>query len=751
MSNSSGFLKSILLTLLFISPLSALALETPSGSIIFPSYSPVINPIVATDANTSKPIGFGSVAEGGDTMSIKLQLESMDQAADLYFAMFVPQLAPSTIFFITETGGFVPFSGVLPPWKQAVSKSIDESLLGDIPVSSLPEGDYSFYLLQAPAGINPLENYYLWSTTLKHRKGLLFDTGNPSAPYIYTHKSQASVQFNANPETGGLVGTTIISPLGQILNIGIDEASGLPTHLVVEDTIFQIGNIRQDEGLADVTIIDTDGEVEYFYDIDYDAAAKKSALHKRADNSLLQKRDTLNVSGKIYDGGNAAYYIISCAVGPVVLAAKVAKVPDFIFDSSSVAGGCVSSMDLLLGHIDSKTEALSTDTADAVEITAELASLGINTVGAAGSCFVAATTALTPAIALTGLNCLYQLSEIAQFSGSKTIERLIASHELVLDRQRGVMEENKKNFKAFCCDGPTRIEVGEKGSWSAKVNAGVMPYRFVFNWGDGPGDIIQNVNITEQKSKLEVEHTYDEVGTYTIEVEISDSAFNVDDSEKFTVEVVEKEYLAINCCSGDAQVEKDTTNTWQPTISGAVPPYLVKFDWGDNNKNTYIVADTNSEIIPQHKYVEDGDYKMIASVTVFTDLISYMDGGELGIKVSSQPFEVSVGSDKLIGSWEGCDGRVVRFSYNNGRYEGRYTELGGLAPYHFTEGELGFIAIKNSDGSYSVEVKWRWLSSPDRIDWKPSTITVKGGTDTGSGSCSAGFQSINTDLWLQFE
>jgi hypothetical protein len=95
-----------------------------------------------------------------------------------------------------------------------------------------------------------------------------------------------------------------------------------------------------------------------------------------------------------------------------------------------------------------------------------------------------------------------------------------------------------------------------------------------------------------------------------------------------------------------------------------------------------------------------------------------------------------VSANELAGSWEGCDGRVVTFTLENGQYIGRYSKLGGLGSYHFTINEIGYKATRTPEGKYVGQVKWRWTSGQQ--EWRPNTITIIGNnyTDTGSDSCS---------------
>lgn len=112
----------------------------------------------------------------------------------------------------------------------------------------------------------------------------------------------------------------------------------------------------------------------------------------------------------------------------------------------------------------------------------------------------------------------------------------------------------------------------------------------------------------------------------------------------------------------------------------------------------------------------------------------------------------SVNND-IIGSWEGCDGRVITFTKkeprmpNNQRTQkdsiiGRYTKLGGLKTYKFTVDEIGYKLVEDSPGNYSGLVKWQNLSG--RETWKAVTIHVQGDTyrDDNSDNCSKEIKRI---------
>lgn len=85
---------------------------------------------------------------------------------------------------------------------------------------------------------------------------------------------------------------------------------------------------------------------------------------------------------------------------------------------------------------------------------------------------------------------------------------------------------------------------------------------------------------------------------------------------------------------------------------------------------------------------------------------------------------VTSANTSIIGSWEGCDGRVVSFYTNeNGEIEGRYSKLGGLDRFKFTVDEIGFFLTQKSPGVYTGKVKWR--NTAGAATWRDETIMVE--------------------------
>lgn len=102
-------------------------------------------------------------------------------------------------------------------------------------------------------------------------------------------------------------------------------------------------------------------------------------------------------------------------------------------------------------------------------------------------------------------------------------------------------------------------------------------------------------------------------------------------------------------------------------------------------------------------------------------------------------------SKTIIGSWKGCDGRIITFQKEgNDQIIGRYTELGNLGQYGFEKNEIGYKVRQQQLGTYTGSVKWR--SSGESESWKNITITIAGKSyqDNGSDSCAKEMERVAT-------
>lgn len=134
----------------------------PAGQQIFTPYNSVPSPVVSEDPSQAEPVGVGSVATGGNTISLQIALGQFSGRVDIYFAIKAPSIDPDNVYLLTDSNVFRPVSAGLRPWIANTFGDINEPLLGDVAASALPPGSYSLYLLVTPAG--RLDSYFLWTT-----------------------------------------------------------------------------------------------------------------------------------------------------------------------------------------------------------------------------------------------------------------------------------------------------------------------------------------------------------------------------------------------------------------------------------------------------------------------------------------------------------------------------------------------------------------------------------------------------------
>jgi hypothetical protein len=111
--------------------------------------------------------------------------------------------------------------------------------------------------------------------------------------------------------------------------------------------------------------------------------------------------------------------------------------------------------------------------------------------------------------------------------------------------------------------------------------------------------------------------------------------------------------------------------------------------------------------------------------------------GFFGLLMSCGSQKIAQVNDGILGSWEGCDGRVVTYTQIGDSIFGKYTVLARLKSVGFELDEVGYKLKKQQSGIYSGAVKWR-TRGQSKVEWKPVQITLSGQsyTDKGSDSCS---------------
>jgi len=167
-------------------------MPVPTSQLIF-SYDPVALPVISTNPSQAKPVGVGSVAEGGDTLSLQISLGQFTGLVDIYFAIYAPSIDPNNIYILNSDNYF---QTTIVPWKENTQGPIDEKLFGDIPLSLLPPGTYYLYLAVTPA--DSLDYYYLWTTYFLIPEASTYKTAEyfPIAQGdTWTYKDEKGEQF----------------------------------------------------------------------------------------------------------------------------------------------------------------------------------------------------------------------------------------------------------------------------------------------------------------------------------------------------------------------------------------------------------------------------------------------------------------------------------------------------------------------------------------------------------------------------
>lgn len=131
----------------------------PTGTDIF-TYPPTAVPLNSINPSLARPIGVGSVATGGNTLSLQVGLNQLEGAGDVYLAIYAPSLNPE-IHVINPDLTLQPVSMGLVPWRANTTGPINEDLYGTI--SGLPAATYYLYAVVTNAG--SLTTRYLWKTS----------------------------------------------------------------------------------------------------------------------------------------------------------------------------------------------------------------------------------------------------------------------------------------------------------------------------------------------------------------------------------------------------------------------------------------------------------------------------------------------------------------------------------------------------------------------------------------------------------
>jgi len=165
----------------------------PTGKKVF-TYTPVEAPVVSCDPAKAKPIGVGSVAKGGNTLEVAVDIGPFEDPVDVSFGYFAASFDAADIYFLNifdqvtslqdELGAESTVQAAgndqelksyqknskkklkkLIPWKSGVFE-VEETLLGPIDLKNIPPGLYVLVLnvtRTSPAD-NNFDRFYRWVT-----------------------------------------------------------------------------------------------------------------------------------------------------------------------------------------------------------------------------------------------------------------------------------------------------------------------------------------------------------------------------------------------------------------------------------------------------------------------------------------------------------------------------------------------------------------------------------------------------------
>ncbi len=165
----------------------------PTGKRVF-TYTPVEEPVVSCNPAKAKPIGVGSVASGGNSLEVAVDIGPFEEPVDVSFGYFAASFDAADIFFVNIFNQITSLQDELAseptvqsadnghgsnryhpeprkrlkrltPWKTNVL-GVTDTLLGPTDLQDIPPGLYVLVLnvtRTSPAD-NNFDRFYRWVT-----------------------------------------------------------------------------------------------------------------------------------------------------------------------------------------------------------------------------------------------------------------------------------------------------------------------------------------------------------------------------------------------------------------------------------------------------------------------------------------------------------------------------------------------------------------------------------------------------------
>ncbi len=127
------------------------------------AYGPAVSPLMSPDLSIAQPVAVGSVAAGGDMLTLQVALADLTSPVDVYLTLYSPSEGgePARAFTLNADNNFEDLIGSKQPWRTGIT-SVQE-VISDTPAIELMQGKYMIvFEIRTPGSSEVL---YTWMTS----------------------------------------------------------------------------------------------------------------------------------------------------------------------------------------------------------------------------------------------------------------------------------------------------------------------------------------------------------------------------------------------------------------------------------------------------------------------------------------------------------------------------------------------------------------------------------------------------------
>jgi hypothetical protein len=265
-------------------------------------------------------------------------------------------------------------------------------------------------------------------------------------------------------------------------------------------------------------------------------------------------------------------------------------------------------------------------------------------------------------IGIVGCEIEDQFCSLRWTSGAQGFVSVKVKSFLGEDADSKIKVELKNSVKPVSVEileAPSTLLENLEGMWTIIPSGGTPPYVVEFDWGDSSHeDPFTAKGLVSSRS-----HAYTQAGSYTVTITVTDqNNASVSPSRRVTVAAPEIP-LSASISSAPDQLEVNERGDWAVTANGGVPPYKIKFLWGNDTFDTVPRVENNTDnaiavgIIQRHSYTETGNFTVKIEVTDSTKKTVHTDPRNIEITNSS-------GSPTISGkyTWDAACGSLGNFN-----------------------------------------------------------------------------------------